>query len=190
MAKVRLSAAERTEQIVCAAVTAFSTSGYAGTTTDDIARLAGVSQPYVVRLFRSKQRVFVAAIEHACGRIENTFRDSGATDLAGLGDAYDTLLAHREVLGMLLHGFAASADPEIGDLVRARFGRIYELVRELTGAEPREVAQFLGTGMLLTVMSSMRALGPEAPPPTGWLADFATVYPTLYGLPPNDSAQE
>jgi AcrR family transcriptional regulator len=177
---VRLSAAERTEQIVCAAVTAFSTSGYAGTTTDDVARIAGVSQPYVVRLFRSKQRLFVAAVEHACGRIETAFRESGATDLAGLGDAYDLLLAHREVLGMLLHGFAASADPDIGELVRARFGRIYELIRDLTGAEPKEVAGFLGTGMLLTVMSAMRALGPEAPAPTGWLADFAEVFPSLY----------
>ena len=187
---VRLSAAERTEQIVCAAVTAFSSSGYAGTTTDDVARLAGVSQPYVIRLFRSKQRLFVAAVEHACGRIETAFRSSGATDLAGLGDAYDVLLTQREVLGMLLHGFAASADPEIGDLVRARFGRIYALIRDMTGAEPGEVAGFLGTGMLLTVLSAMRALGPEAPPPTGWLAEFAEVFPTLFPLPDNDSVRE
>lgn len=179
MSKARLSATERTEQIVCAAVTAFSTSGYAGTTTDDVARLAGVSQPYVIRLFRSKQRLFVAAIEHACGRIEDAFRESGATDLAGLGDAYDTLLAQREVLGMLLHGFAASADPEIGELVRDRFGRIYTLIGKLTAAESEDVARFLGTGMLLTVLSAMRAVGPDAPPPTGWIAEIVSVYPSL-----------
>jgi AcrR family transcriptional regulator len=186
---VRLSAAERTEQIVCAAVTAFSSNGYAGTTTDDVARLAGVSQPYVVRLFRSKQRLFVAALEHACGRIETAFRESGATDLAGLGDAYDLLLAHREVLCMLLHGFAASADPDVGAVVRARFGRIYETIRELTGAEPRDVTGFLATGMLLTVMSAMRAIGPGAPPPAGWLAEFAEVFPSLFSNA-DESARE
>jgi AcrR family transcriptional regulator len=179
VSKARLSATERSEQIVSAAVTAFSTGGLAGTTTDDVARLAGVSQPYVIRLFRSKQRLFVAAVEHACERIEGAFRDSGATELAGLGDAYDLLLEQRELLGMLLHGFAASGDPEIGAVIRARFGRIYETIRELTGAEASEVAGFLGTGMLLTVLSAMRAIGPGAPEPEGWLADIVSVYPSL-----------
>ena len=179
MSKTRLSASERTEQILGAAVTAFSSGGYAGTSTDDVARLAGVSQPYVIRLFRSKQRLFVAAVEHACARIEHAFRDSGATDLAGLGDAYDLLLEQRELLGMLLHGFAASSDEEIGAVVRARFGRIYDTIRELTGAEAEEITRFLGTGMLLTVLAAMRAIGPGAPRPEGWLADIASVYPSL-----------
>ncbi|GAB1516548.1 TetR/AcrR family transcriptional regulator [Actinophytocola sp. KF-1] len=187
MSKTRLSASERTEQIVSAAVTAFSSGGYAGTSTDDVARLAGVSQPYVIRLFRSKQRLFLAAVEHACGRIESAFRDSGADDLAGLGDAYDTLLAQRELLGMLLHGFAASADEDIAAVVRARFGRIHDTIRELTGAEPAEITRFLGTGMLLTVLAAMRAIGPGAPAPEGWLADIASVFPSLCPLPRNDS---
>lgn len=180
MSKTRLSASERTEQILSAAVTAFSAGGYAGTSTDDVARLAGVSQPYVIRLFRSKQRLFLAAVEQACGRIESAFRDSGATDLAGLGDAYDLLLAQRELLGMLLHGIAASADPEIGEVIRARFGSIHRTIRELTGAEPEEVTQFLGSGMLLTVLSVMRAIGPGAPAPEGWLAEIRSVYPSLF----------
>ncbi|MFI7675768.1 TetR/AcrR family transcriptional regulator [Actinophytocola sp. NPDC049390] len=184
MSKTRLSATERAEQIVSAAVTAFSSGGYAGTSTDDVARLAGVSQPYVIRLFRSKQRLFLAAVEQACGRIESAFHDSGAHDLAGLGDAYDLLLEQRELLGMLLHGFAASSDEEIGAVVRARFGRIYDTIRELTGAEPEEVTQFLGSGMLLTVLAAMRAIGPGAPEPKGWLADIASVYPSLCGPVP------
>ncbi len=60
MSRPRLTAAKRTEQIVCAAIGAFSTKGYAGTSTDDVARAAEVSQPYVIRLFGSKQRLFVA----------------------------------------------------------------------------------------------------------------------------------
>ncbi|MEU4343815.1 hypothetical protein AB0H00_21515 [Nocardia sp. NPDC023852] len=61
-----------------------------------------------------------------------------------------------------MHGFSASADPAIGDDVRTRFGRIYVLVRELTGAPVAEARRFLASGMLLTVMSSMRVAGPDA----------------------------
>ena len=65
---------ERTEQLVTAAITAFSDTGYAGTSTDDIARLAGVSQPYVIRLFGSKQRLFLAGYMCAADQIEEAFR--------------------------------------------------------------------------------------------------------------------
>jgi AcrR family transcriptional regulator len=181
MTRTRLTAAERTEQIVCAAITAFSSSGYAGTSTDDIARLAGVSQPYVIRLFGSKQRLFLAGVEHAASQTEQAFRDSGATDLEHLGEAYRTLLDRRELLGMLLHGFAASADPAIGDVVRACFGRIYDLIREQTGADAEDASAFMATGMLLTVLSAMRVVGPDAVAPTPWMADLAEVYPKLCG---------
>ncbi len=168
----RLSAAERTEQLVCAAITAFSHTGFAGTSTDDVARLAGVSQPYVIRLFGSKQRLFVAGIEHACGRIEQAFREVGPAELGTLADAFTRLLASREFLAMLLHGFAASSDPAIGAVVRDRFGRIYRLVRELSGAEVEEVRSFLATGMLLTVLASINVLGPDAVEPEPWMAEL------------------
>ena len=181
MSRRRLSAAERTEQIVSAAISAFSTKGYAGTSTDDVARAAGVSQPYVIRLFGSKQRLFVAGVEFAASQIEQTFRDSGASDLEGLGDAYDTLLGRYELLGMLLHGFAASSDPEIGEMVRGCLGRIYELVRELTCAEPRAAADFVGTGIFLTVLASMRVIGPEAVDPKPWMSEVIAAYDGIGG---------
>src|SRR2546421_1751176 len=104
--RTRLTAAERSEQLVNAAVTAFAASGYAGTTTDDVARLAGVSQPYVIRLFRSKQQLFIAAVQHACGRVEQVFRDAAKeqADLPGLAAQYKKLLDEQELLGVLLHG--------------------------------------------------------------------------------------
>jgi len=179
MSRPRLSAAERTEQIVCAAVTTFSTAGYTGTSTDDVARAAGVSQPYVVRLFGSKQRLFLAAVDYAGREIERTFRESGATDLEGLGDAYHTLLGRYDVLGMLMHGFAASRDPEIGESVRECLGRIYQLVRELTGAEPRAAADFIATGIFLTVLASMRVIGPEAVPPEPWMTEINAAFRNL-----------
>src|SRR3954469_12027094 len=111
--RTRLTAQERHEQLVSAAVTAFSLGGYAGTTTDQVARIAGVSQPYVIRIFRTKQELFLAAVRHACDQIEQRFRAAAAHDatLAALSRAYDGLLVDRELITVMLHGFTASADP-------------------------------------------------------------------------------
>ena len=163
-ARVRLTAAERGEEVLRAAVQAFAASGYEGTKTDEIARIAGVSQPYVIRLFGTKQQLFLAAVQSVCDRIEQIFREAAqeSPDLKTLGENYSRLLAEPELLLVLLHGFSASGDPVIGDCVRERFGRVYRLVRELTGASPEEARDFLANGMLLTVMSAMQVLGPNA----------------------------
>jgi AcrR family transcriptional regulator len=174
--RTRLTAEQRQEQLVAAAVTAFCRGGYAGTTTDQVARLAGVSQPYVIRLFGTKQQLFMAALKSAEERVEQRFREAAAVEptLASLGAAYDELLAQREVLTILLHGFAAGSDPEIGPVVRECFGRVYTTVRELTGASVEEAWDFLANGMLLTVLGAMRAIGPGAVP-SEWTAELLGV---------------
>ena len=98
--KTRLTAAERSEQVLEAAVKAFAANGYVGTKTDEIARLAGVSQPYVIRLFGTKQQLFLAATQRVCDRIEQAFRAAAGqrADLASLAAGYDALLAERELL--------------------------------------------------------------------------------------------
>ena len=171
MTRTRLTAEERHGQLVAAAVTAFGLGGYAGTTTDQVARLAGVSQPYVIRIFRTKQELFVAAVRFAGARIEEIFRAAAVAEasLDNLGKAYDVLLAERELLTLLLHGFAASADPAVGDPVRACFGRIYETVCELTGATAEEARDFFSHGMLLTCLGAMRVVGPDPVPPQPWM---------------------
>lgn len=174
MTRTRLTAEERHEQLVAAAVTAFSHGGYAGTTTDQVARLAGVSQPYVIRIFRTKQELFIAAVNHAGARIEEKFRAAAAVEptLASLGEAYNDLLAERELITLLLHGFTASADPAIGNPVRACFGRLFEAVRELTGATSEEARDFFAIGMLLNCLGAMRVLGPDAVAPDPWMNDL------------------
>lgn len=164
--QVRMSAEERMAQLVTAAVTAFARSGYAGTTTDQVARLAGVTQPYVIRLFGSKEKLFLAALERVCTRIEQTFQDAGARepDLVTLGGGYDELLADRDLLLVFLHGLAASSEPAIGTLMRERFDRICRLVRDVTGVSAEETRQFLAHGMLLTVLAAMRVVGPDPVP--------------------------
>ena len=173
MTKTRLTAAERSEEVLQAAVVAFGANGYAGTKTDEIARLAGVSQPYVIRLFGTKQQLFLAATNRVCDMIESAFRRAAAREatLASLGEAYNELMPERELLVVLLHGFAASSDPAIGETVRERFGRIHRTVGELTGATPEDVTRFMATGMLLTVMAAMQVTG-KNPISCGWATEL------------------
>ncbi|WP_438871446.1 TetR/AcrR family transcriptional regulator [Paractinoplanes lichenicola] len=183
MTRTRLTAEERQEQLIAAAVQAFSENGYAGTTTDQVARLAGVSQPYVIRLFRTKQELFLAAVQHAGARIEAKWRVAAEREptLESLGNAYKELLQEPELTSMLLHGFAAAGDPAIGDPVRTCFGGLYEVVRELTGATDEEARDFFAFGMLLTCLGAMRVIGPHAVPPQPWAAGMLDTFENLKG---------
>jgi AcrR family transcriptional regulator len=179
MPRTRLTAQQRQHQLVAAAITAFSQGGYAGTTTDQVARLAGVSQPYVIRIFRTKQELFLAACGHATDRIEDVFRAAAVVEptLANLGKAYRELLPEAELFTVLLQGFSAGADPAIGEQVRDSFGRLFDVVRELTGATTEEVRNFFAVGMLLTVLTAMRAIGPAAATPTpDWVTQLMSTF--------------
>src|SRR5687768_8330082 len=104
----RLSSDERRRQILVAALAVFGTRGYEGATTDEVARAAGVSQPYVVRLFGSKENLFLAAIEDALTRLLAAFRAAlaegdggvdgegeGHTAAKRIGQAYVDLIEVR-----------------------------------------------------------------------------------------------
>ncbi len=59
----RLPAAKRKEQLLDAAAKLFAQYGYAGATTSQIAKAAGVTEPIIYRHFPSKRDMFVALIE-------------------------------------------------------------------------------------------------------------------------------
>lgn len=67
---VRLPAAERRLAIVDAALSVFSSGSYAGATTAEIAREAGVSEPILYRHFASKRELYFACLDEAWGRIK------------------------------------------------------------------------------------------------------------------------
>src|SRR5579864_2581812 len=58
----RLSAAERKDSILDAALVEFAERGYQGTSTEDIAKRAGISQPYLFRLFGTKKDLYIASV--------------------------------------------------------------------------------------------------------------------------------
>ena len=71
----RLKAAQRREQLIAVATKLFAKTGYDATTTADIAKAAGVTEPILYRHFESKQELFVAIV-----------RDVSATTMKGWND--------------------------------------------------------------------------------------------------------
>ena len=67
--RVRLSAAERRAALLDSACTVFSDGSYRGTTTAEIARAAGVSEPILYRHFACKRDLYFECIEEAWRRI-------------------------------------------------------------------------------------------------------------------------
>src|SRR5215210_3599362 len=159
--RTRKSAGERREEILEVAVRHFAIGGMHGTSTEAIAREAGISQPYLFRLFRTKRELFLACVDRADGKVSEVFRRAaaGAAEgerLAAMGQAYiDELLPDRHAVLMQMQGYVATSDPDIQAHVRENFGRLVAEVAELSGADAASVWGFFAQGMLLNVTQSL-----------------------------------
>ncbi|WP_375385896.1 TetR/AcrR family transcriptional regulator [uncultured Microbacterium sp.] len=157
----RLSSDERREQIVEAAMAVFGARGYVGTTTDEVARAASVSQPYVVRLFGTKENLFLAAIGEALQRLLAAFRAAPTgEDLPArrdaMGAAYLGLLEVRGLHQILSHAFLLGAHPVIGPCARDGFAEVWRYLRHEAGFSAEEAQKFLAAGMLINTMVGLR----------------------------------
>ncbi|HEY9310202.1 MAG TPA: TetR/AcrR family transcriptional regulator [Microbacterium sp.] len=159
----RLSSDERRRQILVAALAVFGTRGYEGATTDEVARAAGVSQPYVVRLFGSKENLFLAAIEDALTRLLAAFRAAlavdegdGLTAAKRIGQAYVDLIEVRGLHQTLAHAYLLGSNPVIGAAARRGFAAVWRFFREEMGLDADEARAFMAEGMLISTMIGLR----------------------------------
>lgn len=160
----RLSAPERRELVLTAATRAFARDGYAGTSTDAVAKEAGVSQPYVVRIFGTKLDLFLEVFERSADRIREAFAaviaesfdPDSEDDWERISRAYLDPERDYDLLLVLMHGFLAGNQPEIGTVARQWMGRIFALLVD-AGATPDRVRDFIAHGMLLNVLTAMQA---------------------------------
>lgn len=125
----RMRAGQRRELILDAAMRVFGDHGYVGTTTAEIARAAGVSQPYVVRMFGTKEKLFVEVLHRALDTLLAAFRaaladESGIPAARRIGLAYVGLAAQRGLLLSLMHAFVLGGDPGVGPVAREGFLRV------------------------------------------------------------------
>ena len=166
----RKSAEERREQILEAALAEFAAHGFEGGSTEAIARAVGISQPYVFRLFGTKKELFMATIERCMGGTLEMFRSAvagrkGEEALHAIGEAYaERLGSDPTYLHAQMQAYAASHDPQIGEVVRRGYGELVEYVERVSGRPPDRVSHFFAKGMLLNVVASMDLLGADE----GW----------------------
>jgi AcrR family transcriptional regulator len=156
----RKSAEVRREEILEAAMKEFAYGGLHGTSTEKIAERAGISQPYLFRLFGTKKELFIASSRRCFARVLASFQaaaegKTGAAAKEAMGSAYEQLLADRELLLGQLQMYAACSDPEIRDAARAGFSDLFRYVEEVTGQSTVEIRDFFAMGMLMNVAAAM-----------------------------------
>ena len=82
--KRRMSGDERRETVLVVAVAEFARTGLQGTSTERIAAGAGISHPYLFRLFGTKKELFLACVDRCYSRLAELFTQ--AAEGAGEGD--------------------------------------------------------------------------------------------------------
>lgn len=159
---MRLSADERRAQVVAIAVHAFAEGGLQGTSTERIAQQAGVSQPYLFRLFPTKVDLFLAAVELGFSRVRTTFAEAadgleGPEALMAMGSSYGELLEDRDLLRLQLQAYASAAGGgEVCERVRAEFAALVAFIRDRTRVDEATLESFVAQGMLCNVVASLR----------------------------------
>ncbi|MGZ3586295.1 MAG: TetR/AcrR family transcriptional regulator [Candidatus Limnocylindrales bacterium] len=164
----RHTAQERRDEILDAAFDAFADTGLEGTSTEAIAHAAGISQPYLFRLFGTKKLLFLAAVERCFEQTITVFREavdggSPAEAKQRMGDAYVEMIRDRRKLRMQMQAYAACDDPDVRRVVQRGFEGLADYIRRTTNASPAELASFLAQGMLLNVLASMDVLDSTEP---------------------------
>lgn len=165
----RRTADERREDVIAAAVIEFATFGLHGASTEAIAARAGISQPYVLRLFGTKKALFLAAVERVSEQIMATWQGGldeaerigraadPLTRLEAMGMPYLALVGEVNGLRLVLQSFSSAEDPDVRAAAHRWLDTMFTWVREASGADPEAVRRFFATGMMLTVAASIQA---------------------------------
>jgi AcrR family transcriptional regulator len=159
----------RREEILDAALTVFAEQGLQGASTDEIARRAGISQPYVFRLFGTKKELFSAVVARCFRQTLGIFQQAaegkrGVEALEAIGTAYGELLrGDRVYLRSQMQAYAACDDPDICKVVQHGYGDLVTYVERVSGADEATISAFFAKGMLMNVLSAMRLYDPTEP---------------------------
>jgi AcrR family transcriptional regulator len=119
--RTRMSAADRRREILEAAMAAFASRGYHGTSIDDIASAAGISKALIYEHFTSKRDLHATLIALQADELFGRLRASAALDrepderLRGGVDAFLGFVEERREAWRAL--FRDAGDPELGEVV-------------------------------------------------------------------------
>ena len=132
----RLPAAERRRELVEAALRVFSEGSYAGATTAQIAREAGVSEPILYRHFASKRELYFACLNEAWQRIQLRIEvkiDELGPELGWRAIGPATMREMKVVLPSLWMQAITEAgeDPEIRRHVRGHMREVHDFFADV-----------------------------------------------------------
>ena len=157
----RQTAEVRREAVLEAAAAAFARSGLHGTSTEEIAAAAGISQPYLFRLFGTKKALYIATVERCMGELLEIFRVAsrdlrGEDALRAMGRAYGDLVVsdRRRLLGQM-QAYAACDDEDVRAVMRRGYGELYRFVDAVADVPKEAIARWFATGMLWNVIAAM-----------------------------------
>jgi AcrR family transcriptional regulator len=168
--RTRQTAEVRREAVLEAARSEFARHGLHGASTDAIARRAGISQPYLFRLFGSKKALFLAVTDVCFAQTLDAFRaaasgKSGEEAMRAMGEGYVRLIEeNRALLQQQLQVYATAVeDEEVRAAAVRGYGRLVDYVETVTGADQRTISRFFATGMLLNTLMALGVDDVEAP---------------------------
>lgn len=153
----------RKNQILEAAAALFAEFGYYKTTTADVARAVGVTQPYVFHFFKSKEALYLAVLEQASQLILHAFStvEAPPEELAeAMGCAFEELLTdHRNEVLLVMMSFA-TPEKAVKEYAQREFGIVYERVKgrfeEAGIPDPGSMATvFIGQGLTIALAESL-----------------------------------
>jgi AcrR family transcriptional regulator len=178
-ATTRQTADERRVAVLEAARYEFAQHGLHGASSDTIARSAGISQPYLFRLFGSKKGLFLAVNEMCFQRTLDAFRaaasgKSGHEALEAIGEAYTELIeSDRAMLQGQMQAYSASVeDEDVRASTAQGFGRLVDYVETVSGADRVTISRFFAKGMLMNVLAAMQ-YSITSEPQDSWAARLA-----------------
>jgi AcrR family transcriptional regulator len=149
-ARARLPAVERRAAVLECACRAFAAGSYRGTTTAEIAREAGVTEPILYRHFDSKRDLYLACLEECWAQIRAAWEERIAAEpdpalwIAAMGRAFIESEQRRPVVSSLWIQALAEApeDEEIRRYLREHMREVHayaaDVIRraQATGAVP------------------------------------------------------
>ncbi|MGP1347978.1 MAG: TetR/AcrR family transcriptional regulator [Phycisphaerales bacterium] len=133
----RLPAAQRREQLLNTAINLFAEKGYAGATTAELSKAAGVTEPIIYRHFRSKKELFIAVIDRTSERTLDEWdralrsaRDR-AQRLRRLIGANPTVLSRgRGIYRVIIQAMMEIQDPDILAALQRHVARLHSFMSD------------------------------------------------------------
>jgi AcrR family transcriptional regulator len=165
----RKSKEERREEILDVAMAVFAEKGLHAASTEEIAKLAGISQPYVFRLFGTKKELYMAVVARCFRQTLGLMQQAaegkrGEEAMQAIGLAYGELLeSNRTFLRAQMQAYAACDDADICAVVQHGYGDLVTYVERVSGEPPETVSAFFAKGMLMNVLASMNLQSPTEP---------------------------